>query len=212
MNKILLFFITAIFLTYWGITIFFNLPDNPIKIIFSKEEQLFQGLLFQQWSFFAPPPKSNNKLYYFFKSKTGDSKILIYEALDSISINKQKHIPFNTTQEIQDYIMSGSISEITTFIYQYTNELKTRYPRGKESAIIEKAINDTWKMRQTIGGVETLIKYGRILAKNKNIDLAKNEMKFMITAKDMIRYKDIDKPVKNLNLPENKLFETPYIN
>ena len=135
----------------------------------------------------------------------------IFEALDSITANKRSAIPFNTNEEIIDYIISGSISEITNFLSEYDNELRVKYKNMEESKLVDQSIRDAWKLRANIYSIETLLNYGELVANKNNIDLNENEMKFLIANKEITRFKDIDKDVKDINPVEQKLFETPYI-
>lgn len=211
MSKGLIFAAIALFLCYWMVTIFFNLPENPIKIKYARQERIFQGAFFQRWAFFAPPPKANDKLYYLFRSRKDTTRVAIFEALDSITANKRSAIPFNTNEEIIDYIISGSISEITNFLSEYDNELRVKYKNMEESKLVDQSIRDAWKLRANIYSIETLLNYGELVANKNNIDLNENEMKFLIANKEITRFKDIDKDVKDINPVEQKLFETPYI-
>lgn len=212
MFKILKWCTSGIFLWYWIITIFFNLPSNPIQIQFDQANRLFQDIFFQKWSFFAPPPKGNDKLYYFFRSKTDTNRVSIYETLDVLALEKQKAAPFNANEEIGDYIVSGSVSEITEFIYNYLQDLKVAHPNQEEAKLVSIALKDSWKMRAKILSIQTLFNYGKVVAKNNKLNLNDCEVKFVIANVDMVRFKDIDKNLKNIKPESHKLFETPYIN
>ena len=69
-----------IFLSYWGITVFFNFPDTSIVIgeNYSKYK-IFDKYLYQKWQFFAPPPQSNSRLYFTYIFKNKKNQIEKYE-------------------------------------------------------------------------------------------------------------------------------------
>lgn len=207
MSKLLIWLSAAFFLFYWILTIFFNLPPNPIKIRYAKEEKIFQSIFFQKWAFFAPPPQANDKLYYYFRSKIDTTDVKVFEALDVIAKNKQIAAPFNSDEEIQDYIISGSIAEITDFLFSRNKQLKLKLKNGEDKGLPKKAINDAWLLRNKIYGIKTLLNYGKEIGGNLGIDLNIYDVRFMITSVELLKFKDAGSKIK---LQENKIFETPY--
>jgi hypothetical protein len=209
MNKILSVVILLVFITFWATNIFFNLPDNPIKIKFGKEEAAFQSVLFQRWSFFAPPPKSNERLYYFFRSKSDTTQQKVFEVLEPITTRKQQTAPFNMLEEKEDYIISGSISEVNEFLFQYTNDLKFRYKDKPEQALVLMAMQEAWRLRAKLNGITTLIKYGTLIAAQHNIG-NDYEMKFLIAQVPIPKF--VDRNKENVKTaPRVKTFETPFV-
>ncbi|MBO9729508.1 MAG: hypothetical protein J7623_12800 [Chitinophaga sp.] len=209
MNKILSVVILFAFVIFWASNIFFNLPDNPIKIKFSKEEAAFQSVLFQRWSFFAPPPKNNERLYYFFRSKSDTTQQVVFEVLGPITARKQQTAPFNMLEEKEDYIISGSISEVNDFLFQYTNELKFRHKDKPEAELVQMATQQAWAVRAKLSGIATLTKYGTLIAAQHHIS-TDYEMKFMIAQLPIPKFVDRNK-VTERNSPGVKTFETPFI-
>jgi hypothetical protein len=103
------------FTMYFAITVFFTSPDNFLSTSLYRYKQVFHTVFYQKWSFFAPPPNYNQRLYYeFINRKSGEMNV--FEVTEPIVKAKQRKAPFNTDEEILDYIIFGSISGVTDMI------------------------------------------------------------------------------------------------
>jgi hypothetical protein len=207
MNKLLSITALFLFVGYWFINVFFNLPDNPIKIQFSKQETAFQSVLFQRWAFFAPPPQFNERLYYYFRSKTDTTRVQIFETMQLICERKRKAAPFNMLEEKQDYILSGSTAELNDFNYRCLEQMKLHDKTTPESELVAAAVAKTWRMRSSLDCMTTLMKYGSWIAASQNID-HNYEMKFLITRHAIPKF--MDRNAGKQQAPDIKTFETPY--
>ncbi len=93
-TTIITFLLFVVFLSYWLLTLFMNLPDNFLKINFLEYEKIFSKIFHQKWALFAPPPKSNDRLYYIFLKDSLSSDKSVYEVLGIINQAKRDKYPF----------------------------------------------------------------------------------------------------------------------
>jgi hypothetical protein len=179
-NKPILYaIILGFFILYWGITIFFNLPDNYLKIKSAKGNAYFQFFLFQRWGFFAPPPTFNDRLYFIYKSK-GNSKSKIIEVLEDLYKQKSSRAPFNSKENIMDYLLSNSINSLCDDIVELENY--------KRYAVLTKQLKkDTTiisLIQERMEGspqFNTLVNYGLTIAKHDKELSVKDSISFIIT-------------------------------
>lgn len=117
MSKISRFSIMLVFISYWLITVVFTFPENFINISLDRGNQIFQLFFFQRWAFFAPPPNFDERVYFtYIDRSSGLSKT--YEIIETINEEKSKKAPFNTKEDILDYIISNSVNGIQEMMYE----------------------------------------------------------------------------------------------
>lgn len=202
MKRIIYFLIFLIFVFYWASTVLFTMPNNFIKLSLDKSNRLFESLFYQQWSFFAPPPKYNEYMYYIFIDKATNSQ-KAFEVLKTINIRKQKDAPFNWKSEGIDYILSSSVMGIMDDVREKNNyfqyQQNENHPRNDfaDSQLI-KSVEENYMFL-------TIKNYGKIVAKNNNIDLNKNFMLVRITTKNIPQFTDRN---KNIQMPEELYFQS----
>lgn len=141
----------GLFLFYGIITLIFITPDNYININLIKYNKNFNSFFYQRWGFFAPPPQSDDRLYYVFKNKKKKSEILIFEVIEPLLKQKHANAPFNSKEDLKDYLISNSIYLITDAIQSIQESIK-------HDAKINKKINEA----------ETNKKVNKIIKKTKS--------------------------------------------
>ncbi len=168
------------FLLYWIATILYVAPDNPIRNLFSKELKQFEIYCYQKWTFFAPPPTYNTKLYYTFCSRiTSERKT--FSALDIILSEKRAHTPFNTGEELLDYVLSGSVEQVVTYLR-----------KGNHSSIESLTIDP----RLNLAGLKTLKRYASLIADKQGLNRNAYSVFFSSYSVDMA---EIDTEGKSVN-------------
>ncbi len=103
----------SFFVIYWTCTLIFVSPKNFITISLFEQEQYFNMFFFQKWSFFAPPPRHNDRLYFKFESKKDSTEFFVYEVIQPLQKRKSIKAPFNSSEDILDYIISSTILSIS---------------------------------------------------------------------------------------------------
>jgi len=160
-KKIILLFA----IVYAAATLFFNLPRNYLKISNSKAEAYFQFFLFQRWNFFAPPPNYNERLYYTFKSRT-DTALVVYEVFEPLYKQKSQKAPFNSREDLLDYLLSNSLNGMAEEINEakeYKRYLIATKQNIQDVDLLELVVNDI----QASDNFLTLFNYGKIIAESR---------------------------------------------
>jgi hypothetical protein len=124
--------ILFIFSIYWSLTLIFTSPSNFINISLLEYSYVFETFFFQKWAFFAPPPNSNDRLYYYFENKKDKRKIKVFEVIEPITKNKCIKAPFNTEEDILDYVLSNTVALIRDDIVNINEIIKYRKDENKE--------------------------------------------------------------------------------
>lgn len=208
LHKSLVVLIAGVFVAWWSVNIFFNLPDNPVKIKYAREGQQFQSVMFQRWSFFAPPPKYNERLYYIFRRKSDTTVVKTLEVLEALMQSKHDAAPFNMKEEKLDYILSGSIGEVHDMLVRYTNNMKVKKHKEADVQLANDGIAWVWENRKSIGAITTLLKYGKLIAATQHLEDG-YEMQILIMQEPVNKF--IDRYKKETIQPATKTFYTPYI-
>lgn len=139
------------------------MPENHINLTYYKQGLVFNNLLSQKWSFFAPPPNYNDRIYFIFHSKR-DTSLKIFEIIEPLNLAKQKNAPFNGDEDVLDYVLSNSINGLDEGI----NEVQDYFNSEKEDGIIKA---DSLIERITVETVQksfdfqTLKNYSKFVAK-----------------------------------------------
>ncbi|MBK6267412.1 hypothetical protein JKA74_20390 [Marivirga sp. S37H4] len=201
--------VLAIFLCYWLVTIFYNLPDNYIKLQHLEGEKVFNSVLFQKWSFFAPPPKHNDRLYYAFHSIDSEDTIVL-EAAKPIVNSKREKAPFNAKYEVIDYILNNSMIQINDFLVDQRKSIKFQFPDSSEDKFIRPLMEFTWDNREYLKAVQTLANYGEIVAVRNNIDLTRYKYRFYIVNESIPPFSERGN-IKDIERKQSKIFESPLI-
>ncbi|GAA5041462.1 hypothetical protein GCM10011506_43170 [Marivirga lumbricoides] len=210
--KIITIPILGAFIFYWVTTIFFNLPDNYIKLQFIGSEKIFNSSLFQKWSFFAPPPKHNDRLYYSFHSKdSSNTDTIVLEVVKPIIELKRKEAPFNARYEVMDYILNNSMIQLNDFLVDQRKRIEFNYPDSTEKEFIQPLMEFTWNNRDYLKAIQTLANYGEIVAVKNNIDLNKYHYKFYIVNESIKSFSDRSQKDAVISKTQSKIFESPLI-
>lgn len=202
-----------LFICYWALTLLYVCPDNFVKAKTHNITRDFSVFCEQNWGFFAPPPKSNNRLYYTFYDNQ-QNLITTYEVIEPLLKEKQRKKPWNTREEAIDYIVNGSIINVSDFIIAQRNIYKQLYPDSTAAVIEQKAKTAISKKYNQIPAFTTLVKYGKIVA-NKNFATTEYDriksFKIHITDIQLPKFKDRAILMNNANLAEGVLIESPMI-
>jgi hypothetical protein len=195
MRRIITILTLGFFGFYWSVTFLFTMPDNYMNLSLYKQNQLFQLALYQKWSFFAPPPNFNERLYYEFRKK-GDSAVQVFEAVEPICKAKQRKTPFNSKEDLLDYIISGSMNNISDQMYELQQDMK--YENGLKG--VEKLDSvqheNIRKIIQKSYGFATLKNYAAHVAQANKLDTAHREVRIMLTRIPIPKFADRFKKVE----------------
>lgn len=207
MQKTLLKLSFLIFTCYWGITFLFVMPNNPINLGSQKVNEIFHRNFFQRWAFFAPPPFYNQRVYIIFTNKVSQKKD-IFEILQPILEAKSQKAPFNTAQQIQDYIFSSSLinTEGNIRVLQdiFKNQNAKTSQRFSDSIVAEKIVTEIEKTND----FKTLTNYSKIIAQNSGIKF--NEVLYQIKILNIYMPQFVDRNAKNRK--EEIMFSSHYLN
>jgi hypothetical protein len=146
---------------YWTITALYLLPENPLREKFGSLLEPFGNIASQRWSFFAPPPQSNRKLYYTFFDASGIERAS-FETLEPILSAKRARAPFNTGEEILDYIISGAQEQLTKYVGR-------RQITQKKNGVTQSLLSVTIPEDINVPALRTLKSYTKYVAKNNHI-------------------------------------------
>ncbi|WP_375577647.1 hypothetical protein ABWH96_11350 [Marivirga tractuosa] len=201
--------IIAVFLCYWFMTVFFNLPDNYIKLQHIATEKFFNTVLFQKWSFFAPPPKHNDRLYYAFHNKNEQDTIVL-EVAKPIVLSKRSNAPFNAKYEVIDYVLNNSMIQINDFLVDQRQNILFQYPDSSEDKFTTPLMKFTWDNRDYLKAVQTLANYGEVVALKNNIDLTQYHYRFYIVNESIPVFSERNN-TQDVIRKQAKIFESPLI-
>jgi hypothetical protein len=174
MRKSYFYIIIFIFSFYWVCTLIAVSPKNFIKINLYEQEQVFNALFYQKWGFFAPPPNYNDRLYFQFESKKDTTKLFLFEVMEDLQKRKSKKAPFNSSEDILDYILSSSLNNVTNGLITINNSID--YEKEISDTILsdiyvnEKMMIEGKKYVQALPSFKTLKNYALFIAKKNNID------------------------------------------
>ncbi|CAM1343864.1 hypothetical protein [Tenacibaculum amylolyticum] len=213
MKKTLPYFIVGIFSIYWLCTIIYVSPNNYIKISLLKQEQAFDIFFFQKWGFFAPPPDYNDRLYYTFHSKKDSTKAYTFEVMETLQEKKSARAPFNSSEDILDYILSNTLNSISSGLVTINQKIeydkKTPFDSLKNRMnIIEREKNYV----QSSNNFSTLKKYAEFVAKKNNLNIKDYFLTIEIVQSNMPKFADrneLEAPKKSL---DNLIFKSDKIN
>ena len=175
MRKIRYYIVIFVFLFYWLSTFIFVSPNNFIKILLHEEEQLFTTFFFQKWGFFAPPPNYNDRLYYTFELKKDSTFSHTFEVMEPLQKRKSSNAPFNSSEDILDYILSTTVHSITDGLIAVNQSIDYEYEIKKTTDSITFDI-DTLKFNrgknyvQSTPNFQTLKRYAILVAKRHDIE------------------------------------------
>lgn len=180
-----------IFAAYWFITLIFVSPHNFIKISLVEGEEMFNMLLFQQWGFFAPPPKYNDRLYYTFKNKKDSSDIKVFEVIEPLQRIKSANAPFNSSENILDYVLSSTINSVSDGIFAINEVMDYQKEIDSTVKVTDSIRFDKNKAyTQSTGNFQTLKNYSYLVADRNNINLKDYSIKIDIAQVRMPKFAD----------------------
>jgi hypothetical protein len=162
MKKVVNIFLISLFIIYWLFTFIYVMPPNYLRVKSGVAVLIFDIFLPQKWTFFAPPPKYNFRLYYIFGR---NEKTTVIEVLKPIAELKRSKAPFNTNEEIVDYVLNNSVIAIQNHTSKYKSDIEQASTKG-----------DSIKLAQIIHEVEelpefkTLLNYAKVVAQKNGID------------------------------------------
>lgn len=199
-------FIFIIFSIYWFFTFIFTSPNNYINVSLLEYSYVFDTFFYQKWAFFAPPPNSNDRLIYYFEEKNNKQSYKVHEVIEPITMQKSKKAPFNTEEDILDYVLSNTIATIREEIVNINEIVKYRKNVEKKSITDDELLDLYHKRIDGGSSLETLKKYSYYVAKKNNIDLKKYQVKIIISSIEIPKF--IHRNDKNFKRIENVLYES----
>lgn len=212
MKKIIFNFILTVFITYWICTLIYVSPKNYIKISLLEEEQVFNTFFFQKWGFFAPPPSYNDRLYFIFESKKDSTKTFSLEAIKNLQDRKSRKAPFNSSEDVLDYILSSTIHSITDGLYAVNQSIDYEEEVSDSTSSKLKKYDRIIRGKdyvQTTANFQTLKQYGVFLAKKNNVQNIEDfNLIIEIVQIDMPKFADRHKLGEKENITENLIFKS----
>jgi len=180
-RKIITSISILIFVFYWMTTLIFVSPKNYLNINLLEYSDLFNSFFYQKWGFFAPPPKTNERLYYTFENKFNSKDIQIFEVIEPITKAKSENNPFNTEEDLLDYVLSNSINNIretvintSEFIKYQEKKLNKKFTELEKEKIYDSEIDNSSRFK-------TLKNYSKNVAIKNNININNYNIKFTIS-------------------------------
>ncbi|CAA7197270.1 hypothetical protein [Chryseobacterium potabilaquae] len=184
MKNTVIYITCFIFITYWSITLFFTFPENPINVKNLKVRQCFDNFFYQQWSFFAPPATFNDRLYFsyiYHDPITNNKKVRTFEALATITKEKREKAPFNKTQDVLDYIISGSVHDTQNNVKEIYDMINAQDKRTGATTPSDEKSKKVIEVIEKTESFSNLLNYAKIIAKNNRIPENNTECKITIT-------------------------------
>ena len=158
-------------------------------------EAFFDDLFYQNWAFFAPPPTSDNKLYYRFEQISDSNVVYTFEVLGPIIEMKRKAAPFNAQQEILEYILSGTVHNITDGLYsvnqsiEFGNEFNSDSLTRSED-LFERKLEIGKNYVQNSNNFLTLKNYGLVVAGRQSLNISDFVVNIYISEVSIPRFSD----------------------
>lgn len=214
MKRIIFNSILLVFVFYWLTTFLYVSPSNYVKISLLEEMQTFNTFFFQKWGFFAPPPKFNDRLYYTFESKKDSTISYTFEVMEPLQKRKSSKAPFNSSENILDYILSSSVHSLSDGLltvnksidYQteisdtINNKVQLKRKKGKEYV-------------QTTSSYKTLVGYAKYVAKKNNIiDLQNFSLVIEVVQLNIPKFADRNNLEASSLKEEGLIFKSDKIN
>ncbi len=210
LSKLPHFIILFIAVFYWGSTILYCSPNNYIRISHNLYMHFFEIFLYQKWTFFAPPPEHNERLYLTFLSKADSSKTLaVMEVTTYINQAKQKNAPFNSKEEVVDYIISNSVNDIANNLRKSYNIVQETYPDSSKVFLTKKSMEKFNTYLLQIRSIKTILNFAKIVALKNSIDCNKTLLKITLTRVKIPKFKDRETGI--LRLEEDIIYYSPLL-
>lgn len=181
-------FFLFIFLTYWFSTALYVMPSNYIRIKAEPLIILFDIFLQQKWSFFAPPPKFNFRLYYDFEWDNGKKTL---EVIKPIAEEKKRNAPFNSNEEIIDYVLNSSVIGIQNQIVKYRNDLEVN--TRDTLNINNRVLAYLYKLPE----YQTLLQYSKIVFTKNKIESGQCILRFYATSIPIPKFSERNNKVQS---------------
>lgn len=201
--------VVSVFVCYWASTLLYVMPNNYVRIQHDDYLGKFETLFFQRWGFFAPPPKTNTRLYYTFVNAGDTTQSYTFEAIQPITEQKRLKSPFNTKEEVLDYILGGSAHNIRDMLVEQGKVSRLVYPDSTDTFHLE----NTWDLVNQLGSnlpsYQTLVNYAAIIARKQGLDPATYTAQIAIAEEDIKPFSKRNEPQEEGLIPVQKLvFET----
>ncbi len=204
--------VLLVFFMYWMVTIFFNTPENYLKIKLLKVHRVFELFFYQNWGFFAPPPNTNERLYCVVYAKSDTISKRVFELVSPIIKEKIKNAPFNSKADLLDYVISSSIVGITNKIvsfnetFDYMLSEKKIVEKNREFFLIQEL--------QETNHFKTLLKYAKEILRNKGVDLNESLISLELVQLPIKKFVDRnkEKKIKKYVVFKSDLFDLSEIN
>ncbi|MEW7277772.1 hypothetical protein ABW636_04175 [Aquimarina sp. 2201CG1-2-11] len=199
-----------VFIVYWGFTGVFVAPDNYINISLLEESKVFNTFLFQKWGFFAPPPKSNDRLYYNFTSKNDCIKAYTFEVMEPLVKQKSRKAPFNSSEDLLDYVLSNTINSICDGLFLVNESIKDIEEVEKISLTENQKIEKGKVYVQSTNEYKTLQNYAFYVATKNGLDPDNFYVDIQMSKVDLPKFIDRQKlsMTDSLTINESIIFES----
>ena len=205
MYKLANYTVIFIFSIYWSITLVFISPNNYINISLLEYSYIFETFFYQKWAFFSPPPSSNDRLYYVFVNKVTKEE-RVFEVIEPITKLKSQKAPFNTEEDILDYVLSNTVNTIRDEIVNINEIIKYRQTTKKKTLSSTEKINLYTKRLEGGSSLQTLKNYSKFVAKKNNLKIESFSIKVLIGSIEIPKFHY--RNTKNINNRSSILYES----
>gem|GEM_PF-6628834 len=133
------------------------------------------------------------------------------EVLEIISNEKKNKLPFNTKEEITDYVINGAVNQLFNVVIYTRDELKFEDKNKKNTQEYENiAINKLLENINNLNEFKTIVNFSKILADNfyghKSSEIS--YLKVIIIEKPIPKFYNRYNVTSNI---ENLIIETDYV-
>jgi len=156
-------------------------------------EETFNTFFFQKWGFFAPPPKYNDRLYYTFESKNDTTQYHTFEVMAPLQKRKSTKAPFNSSEDILDYVLSSTLHSISDGLYAVNESLS--YQEDKIDSLKPTKADRIEKGKlytESTTNFQTLKNYAYLVAKKNGVNTKDYRLIIEITQVEMPQFADRD--------------------
>jgi len=131
-KKSLYFGIFGVFVLYWGMTLLYCMPTNPVRIELHGYMEAFGKLFYQRWTFFTPPPKTNERVFFQYMNVRDTTDRFTVEVLGEINAGRKKNPVFNVSQEVLENIVLRHSYNLNNILAAHHQSLKKAFPDSSE--------------------------------------------------------------------------------
>lgn len=163
----------------------------------------------QNWDFFTPPPTYDHRLYYTFFPDTHTVYGKTFEILEPLNKAKRDNSPFNSDEDVVDYLLSTSVISLDHVLAQEKNVLMQLYPDSTDVFHKKTAYKNIQASLRAYAGYQTLLNYSRIVCSTQKVSFKDScRVKIASTVVPLPKFNDRFSIVRKQEL---LVIETPIV-